>query len=129
MDALEMMYLEDLANAEWRLKRATRWEQAIGRKNDPTSIAADALRSGTEKLGIPESSRGWRCRELGLSLTTEKNSKPEDAYIPGDPVVELSAKLADPVDDFGHHPSIPTGYSEGSGQRYRPPAQIAKASR
>jgi hypothetical protein len=62
-NALEMTYVEDLANAEWRLKRATRWEQAISRKDDTTAIAVDALQAGTEKLGISsehtaEGSRG-----------------------------------------------------------------------
>jgi hypothetical protein len=104
-DALEMMFVEDLANAEWRLKRATRWEQAIGRKNDTTAIAENALRSGTETLGISsehaaESGRGWRCKELKFSLTTEKGSEPENAYIRGDPDVELSAHLTDPVGDL-----------------------------
>ena len=105
-DALEMTYVEDLANAEWRLKRATRWEQAIGRKDDTTAIAENALRSGTEKLGISsehaaESSRGWRCKELRFSLTSEKDAKAENFYIPGDPDgVELTAKLTDPVGDL-----------------------------
>jgi hypothetical protein len=44
------MFVEDFANAEWRLKRATRWEQAIGRKDDTTAIAVDALQAGTDKL-------------------------------------------------------------------------------
>ena len=106
-DALETMYLEDLANAEWRLKRATRWEQAIGRKDDTTAIAVDALQASTEKLGIlgesaDESSRGWRCKELRFSLTKEKDSKPENiSSFSGDPGgVELTAKLTDPVGDL-----------------------------
>ena len=44
------MFVEDFANVEWRLKRATRWEQAIGRKDDTTAIAVDALQAGTDKL-------------------------------------------------------------------------------
>jgi hypothetical protein len=105
-DALEDMYVEDLANAEWRLKRATRWEQAIDRKNDTTAIAEDALQSGTEKLGIlgesAESSRGWRCKELRFSLTNEKNLKPENTFsFSGNPGgVELAATLTDPVGDL-----------------------------
>jgi hypothetical protein len=105
-DALETMYVEDLANAEWRLKRATRWEQAIGKKDDTTAIAENALESGTEKLGISsdaaESSRGWRCKELRFSLTNEKDSKPVNLYsFSGNPGgVELTAKLTDPVGDL-----------------------------
>jgi hypothetical protein len=104
-NALEMTYVEDLANAEWRLKRATRWEQAIGRKDDTTAIAEKALQSGTEKLGISsehtaEGSRGWRCKELKFSLTTEKDSKPENFHVPGEPGVELTARLTDPVGDL-----------------------------
>ena len=106
-DALEMTYAEDIANAEWRLKRATRWEQAIGMKDDTTAIAEDALQSGTRKLGIlsfpaEDSSRGWRCKELKFSLTSEKDSKPEKVYITSDKPggVELTAKLTDPVGDL-----------------------------
>jgi hypothetical protein len=106
-DALETMYLEDLANAEWRLKRATRWEQAIGRKDDTTAIAVDALQSGTEKLGISsehtaESSRGWRCKELKFSLTREreKDSKAQSVFTDDPDGVELTAKLTDPVGDL-----------------------------
>ena len=51
-DSLELMYVEDLANADWRLKRATRWEQSISMNTDMTTIAKDALESGTGKLGI-----------------------------------------------------------------------------
>ena len=104
-DALEMTYVEDLANAEWRLKRATRWEQAIGRKDDTTAIAEKALQSGTEKLGISsehtaESSRGWRCKELRYSLTREKDSKAQSVFIDDPDGVELTATLTDPVGDL-----------------------------
>jgi hypothetical protein len=106
-DALEMMYVEDLANAEWRLKRATRWEQAIDKKDNTTAITEEALQSGTQKLGIlsdsdAESSRGWRCKELRFSLTNEKDSKAEKAYsFSGDQGgVELTARLTDPVGDL-----------------------------
>ncbi len=104
-DALEMTYVEDIANAEWRLKRATRWEQAIGRKDDTTAIAEKALQSGTEKLGIPsehtaESSRGWRCKELRYSLTREKDSKAQSIFIDDPDGVELTATLTDPVGDL-----------------------------
>jgi hypothetical protein len=104
-DALEMMYVEDLANAEWRLKRATRWEQAIGKRDDTTAIAEDALQSGTRRLGIlsfpgEESSRGWRCKGLSFSLT--KDSETESiSSLSGDPSgVELAATLTDPVGDL-----------------------------
>ena len=79
-DALETMYVEDLANAEWRLKRATRWEQHIRMNNDTTEIVEGALQSSTQKLGIShltamDSTRRWRCKELRFSLTKDKDSK------------------------------------------------------
>jgi hypothetical protein len=100
-----MMYVEDLANAEWRLKRATRWEQAIDKRDNTTAIAEDALHSGTEKLGIvsdsdAESSRGWRCKELRYSLTREKDSKAASSYIDDPDGVELTVKLTDPLGDL-----------------------------
>jgi hypothetical protein len=106
-DALELMYVEDLANAEWRLKRATRWEQNVGMKDDTTAIAEDALQSGTQRLGIlsfpgEENSRGWRCKELSFSLTKDKDSKPQNiSSLSDDPGgVELTATLTDPVGDL-----------------------------
>ena len=104
-DSLEMMYVEDLANCEWRLKRATRWEQAIGRKDNTTAIAENALKSGTEKLGISseqatEGSRGWRCEELRFSLTREKDTKAQSSFIDDPDGVELAVTLSNPVGDL-----------------------------
>jgi hypothetical protein len=106
-DALELMFVEDLANAEWRLKRATRWEQNVGMRDDTTAIAEDALQSGTQRLGIlsfpgEENSRGWRCKELSFSLTKDKDSKPQNiSSLSDDPGgVELTATLTDPVGDL-----------------------------
>jgi hypothetical protein len=122
-DALETMYVEDLANAEWRLKRATRWEQHIRMGNDTTELVEDALQSSTEKLGISylsamESTRRWRCKELRFSLTNDEDSKHgshtslqtlvqpppyqrKDDSLSGDRGgVELTAKLTDPLDDL-----------------------------
>ncbi len=122
-DALETMYVEDLANAEWRLKRATRWEQHIRMNNDTTEIVEGALQSSTQKLGIShltamDSTRRWRCKELRFSLTKDKDSKHgshtslqtlvqpppyrrKDDSLSGDRGgVELTAKLTDPLDDL-----------------------------
>jgi hypothetical protein len=106
-DALELMYVEDLANAEWRLKRATTWEQNVGMKDDTTAIAEDALQSGTRRLGIlsfpgEESNRGWRCKELSFSLNKDKDSKSQNiSSLSDDPGgVELTATLTDPVGDL-----------------------------
>lgn len=105
--ALELMFVEDLANADWRLKRATRWEQNVWMKNDMTAIAQDALESGTNKLGIfgepaEENSRGLRCKELKFSLSNEECSEAEKVYrISGNTGgVELTAKLTDPAGDL-----------------------------
>ena len=100
-----MTYVEDIANTEWRLKRATRWEQAIGRKDNTTAIAEKALKSGTEKLGISsehaaEGSRGWRCNELRFSLTRERDTKAQSSFIDDPDGVELTATLTDPVGDL-----------------------------
>ena len=100
-----MMYVEEIANADWRLKRATRWEQKVGMKDSTTAIASEALQAGTDKLGIlsessAESKRGWRCKELTFALTNDKDSKP-DYSISGNPGgVQLTATLTDPVGDL-----------------------------
>ena len=102
-DSLELMYIEDLANAEWRLKRATRWEQSIWMNTDMTTIAADALESGTGKLGISgesdtENRRDLRCKELTFSLKNEEDPKAEKLLSSWGPSgVELTAKLTDPL--------------------------------
>ena len=76
---------DDLAICELEAANAaTRWEQAIGKKDNATAIAEDALQAGTEKLGIlgesaAESSRGWRCKELRFLLTNQKDSKLGDS--------------------------------------------------
>jgi hypothetical protein len=103
-DSLELMYIEDLANADWRLKRATRWEQSIWMNTDMTTIAKDALESGTDKLGISgesdtENRHDLRCKELTFSLKNEEDPKAEKAFsLSGSPSgVELTAKLTDPL--------------------------------
>jgi hypothetical protein len=103
-DSLELMYIEDLANADWRLKRATRWEQSISMNTDMTTIAKDALESGTGKLGIlgesdTENRRDLRCKELTFSLRNEEDPKAEKVLsFSGNPSgVELTAKLTDPL--------------------------------
>jgi hypothetical protein len=50
------MYVEDLANAEWQLKRATRWVQNVGMKDDTTAILEDArsrAQNGLEFCAFP----------------------------------------------------------------------------
>jgi hypothetical protein len=121
-DTLQTMYVEDLANAEWRLKRATRWEQKI-RMGHSTEVVEDALRAGTKTFDIwylpeVEGSRGWRCKELSLSFKNNRDSEhrnhtstktPEQSPPHGQKSdhlsgarggVELSARLADPLDDL-----------------------------
>jgi hypothetical protein len=104
--ALELMMVEDLVNADWRLKRATRWEQNVWMDNDMTTIAAEALHSGTDKLGIvgepdEENSRGLRCKELTFSLRSEDSKIDKTYSISNDPHgVELKAKLTDPRGDL-----------------------------
>ena len=103
-DSLELMYVEDLANADWRLKRATRWEQSVSMNTDMTMIANDALESGTGKLGSlgesdAENRRDLRCKELTFSLRNEEDPKAEKVFsLSGNPSgVELTAKLTDPL--------------------------------
>jgi hypothetical protein len=77
-DALETMYVEDIGNAEWRLQRATRWEQRVRMAQSKTQIVEDALESGTKKLGMlylseMENPGGPRCKELTISLTNDKD--------------------------------------------------------
>jgi hypothetical protein len=121
-DALETMYVEDLANIDWRLKRATRWEQQI-RMGHTTEVVEEALRAGTKTFDMwylpeVEGSRGWRCKELSLSFKNDTDSEhrshssmktPEQPPPYGQKSdklsgarggVELSAKLADPLDDL-----------------------------
>ncbi len=103
-NALEAMYVDDIANADWRLKRATRWEQNISMNTDMTAIANDALESGTGKLGIlgefdTENRPDLRCKELTFFLKNEDDPKAEKVFsLSGSPSgVELTAKLTDPL--------------------------------
>ena len=121
-DRLEAMYVEDLANVEWRLKRAIRWEQKI-RMGHTTEVVEEALRAGTKTFDMwylpkVEGSRGWRCKELSLSFKNDTDSEHRSHTSVGTPEqrprygqksdkfsgdrggVELSAKLADPLDDL-----------------------------
>lgn len=121
-DVLESMYVDDLANAEWRLTRATQWEQRVRMTKSRSELVEDALKSGTDKLGIfyfsGMENGGPRCKELTISLTNDKDLETKrhtsQKFVEQPPPygqnndslsgnrgrVELSAKLRDSLDDL-----------------------------
>jgi hypothetical protein len=103
-DALEAMYVDDLLNAEWRLQRATGWEQTISMNTDMTTIAADALESKKDKLGMwggpdTEISRGSRCKELRLLLRNQESKQDLDSSGNSSSVL-LTANITDPLSNL-----------------------------